>query len=104
MPRPCCCGRTKAKLKPAVEAALGSQHFAEIDIGLAVAQFCLAATEQGLSTCILGWMDEEEMGRRLRLAAGSRVRLAIGIGYAAEETIRPKKRKRLEEMACIYDA
>lgn len=94
----------KAKLKPAVEAALGSQHFAEIDIGLAVAQFCLAATEQGLSTCILGWMDEEEMGRKLRLAAGSRVRLAIGIGYAAEETIRPKKRKRLEEMACIYDA
>jgi nitroreductase len=33
------------------------QEYAKIDIGIAAEHICLAATEQGLGSCILGWFD-----------------------------------------------
>ncbi len=77
-------------------AALGAKakglDYRSIDIGILAAYLTAEATAQGLSTCILGWLDDG----KLREACGLErpVRLVIALGYAAEgDPLRPKKRK-----------
>lgn len=94
----------QAVLKAAVAEKFPSQTFAQMDIGLAVAQYCLAATDLGLSTCILGWMQEDELKAALSIDPSKRIRLVLATGYAAPDTvIRSKTRKPLEEVVEFRD-
>ena len=82
-------------------AALGSKvkgnDYRSIDIGIAAAYLTAEATAQGLSTCILGWLDDEKI--RKLCALEHPVRLVVTLGYAkADDPIRPKKRKQLSEL------
>lgn len=90
----------QAVLKPAIAARFESQAFAQLDIGLATAHYCLMATDLGLSTCILGWMDEEKLKAALSIPEERRIRLVVATGYAAEDDkLREKVRKPLSEMS-----
>ena len=81
-------------------AALGAKvkgnDYRSIDIGIATAYLTAEATAQGLSTCILGWLDD----KKIREICGLEhpVRLVITLGYAKDESLRTKKRKSLEEL------
>lgn len=81
-------------------AALGAKikgnDYRSIDIGIVSAYLTAAATEEGLSTCILGWLDDEKL-RNICQVQGT-VRLVITLGYAKNDTIREKKRKALSEL------
>ena len=88
-------------LSQRVAAKFQNQTFAQTDIGLMTAHFCLKATEEGLSTCILGYMYEDRLKKLLSLPEEWTPRIVIAIGYAADEQLRPKKRKPLEEIADI---
>ena len=81
-------------------AALGAKvknnDYRSMDIGIAVAYLTAEATAQGLSTCILGWLDDDKIRKICRL--DQPVRLVITVGYAKDETIRPKKRKDIAEL------
>lgn len=93
-----------AVLKPAVAEKFHSQAFAQMDIGIATAHYCLAATDLGLSTCILGWIDEEKLKSTLGIAPEKAVRLVLATGYAAQDdVIREKKRKPVSEIAEFRD-
>lgn len=89
----------KAQLMARVGEQRDSQTYAQIDIGLSVAHFVLAAAEQGLGTCILGMFDEAKLKAILGIPDESRVRLVLCIGYPANETPRQKMRKPLDEIA-----
>ena len=55
------------------------------------------AAAQGLSTCILGWRDDEKL--RKLCGTTSATRLVIALGYASEDgKLRTKKRKDLGEL------
>ena len=87
--------------KPYVKsAAMGAKvkgnDYRSMDIGIAVAYLTAEATAQGLSTCILGWLDDEKIRKICNL--DQPVRLVITVGYAKDETVRPKKRKELSEL------
>ena len=87
--------------KPYVKsAAMGAKvkgnDYRSMDIGIAVAFLTAEATAQGLSTCILGWLDDEKIRKICGL--DQPVRLVITVGYAKDETVRPKKRKELSEL------
>jgi short-subunit dehydrogenase len=57
----------------------------------------LNAADQGLGSCILGWLDDEAIRRICNL--NGTVRLVITLGYAREgDALRPKKRKAPEEL------
>ena len=88
----------KANLAAKFGGAMKDQKFAPIDIGLAVAHICYAATEQGLSTCILGWLNEKKIIETLGLDKDTKIRLVIAIGYASDKPLREKKRKPLEKI------
>lgn len=81
-------------------AALGAKvkgnDYRSIDIGILSAYLTAEATAQGLSTCILGWLDDEKI--RQVVGTNSATRLVITLGYAKEDDkLRQKKRKELGE-------
>ena len=75
-----------------------NQKYAHIDIGLSVSQLCYAATQQGLSTCIMGPFDQKMLLESLGITEPKRVLLVVAVGYAATDALRPKKRKPLDEV------
>ena len=82
-------------------AALGAKvkgnDYRSIDIGIMTAYLTAEATAQGLSTCILGWLDDEKI--RAVCGTNSATRLVITLGYAKEDDkLRTKKRKDLGEL------
>ena len=82
-------------------AALGARakgnDYRSMDIGIMVAYLTAEATAQGLSTCILGWFDDDKV--RAVCGTNSATRLVITLGYAAEgDKLRAKKRRELGEL------
>lgn len=85
-------------LSARVGARRKDQDYTSVDIGIAAAQFCLAATALNLSTCIVGWFDELALKTLLDIPEKSRIRLVICVGYAKTDTVRSKKRKALDAL------
>ena len=82
-------------------AALGAKvknnDYRSMDIGIACAYLTAEATAQGLSTCILGWFDDEKV--RKICALDQPVRLIITLGYAKEgDSLRKKVRKNIDDL------
>ena len=81
----------------ALGAKLKKNDYRSIDIGIATAYLTAEAAAQGLSTCILGWLDSEKIEKLCDLQYPAR--LVITLGYAREdEQLRTKKRKEAEEL------
>lgn len=81
----------------AVGAKLKKNDYRSIDIGIAVAYLTAEATAQGLSTCILGWLDDAKIRNICDLE--QQVRLVVTLGYAKEtDALRNKKRKSMEQL------
>ena len=75
-------------------AKVKGNDYRSIDIGIVTAYLTAEATAQGLSTCILGWLDDEKI--RKTIGTDSATRLVITLGYAKEDDkLRQKKRKEL---------
>lgn len=85
----------------AVGAKLKHNDYRSMDIGIAAAYITAEATAQGLSTCILGWLDDEKI--REICGLNNPVRLVITVGYGADDKLRDKKRKTLEELVTYKD-
>ncbi|HBA61256.1 MAG TPA: NAD(P)H nitroreductase [Elusimicrobia bacterium] len=82
-------------------AWLGNQvqgtNFRLMDIGIAAEHLVLAAAEQGLGTCWLGWFNAKAGAKAIGLGAGKKIEILISVGYPAEAPAqRPRKPK--EEM------
>ena len=88
--------------KPYVKtAALGAKRknndYRSVDIGILSAYITAEATAQGLSTCILGWLDDGKIRELCNLDGA--VRLVITLGYAKDnDKLRTKKRKSIDEL------
>ncbi len=83
-----------------ISAWLGNQvqntNFRLVDIGIAAEHFVLAAAEQGLGTCWIGWFNPRGAAKALGLGLGRRVEVLISVGYPAEAP-GPRSRKSKEE-------
>ena len=81
----------------ALGAKLKKNDYRSIDIGILASYITAEAAALGLSTCILGWLDDMEIRKICNL--DTQVRLVITLGYAGEnEKLRTKKRKPFEEL------
>ena len=83
-------------------AALGAKvkgnDYRSIDIGIVAAYITAAATELGLSTCILGWLEDEAIRKICGLKQP--VRLVITLGYG-KDLLRKKNRKDINELVTV---
>lgn len=94
----------KATLSEKVGMKFKDQDFVSNDIGIAVAHLIIAACDMGLSTCVLGWINEKKIKKLLELSDKKRVRLVIALGYSAQEDkIREKKRKNFQDIVKFYN-
>lgn len=78
-----------------------NQDYKSIDIGISVAYLTSEATSLGLSTCIMGWFDEKELGELLKFKG--KIRLVIALGYSKDDELREKKRKTKSAVYKILD-
>lgn len=81
----------------AMGARVKNNDYRSIDIGIVTAYLTAEATAQGLSTCILGWLDDSKIREICDLEHP--VRLVITLGYAKEgDPLRKKVRKDLDNL------
>ena len=86
----------------AMGAKVKGNDYRSIDIGIATAYLTAEATAQGLSTCILGWFDDDKLRNICGLEYPAR--LAITLGYAKEgDTLRKKVRKEMSELVSYVE-
>ena len=86
----------------AIGAKMKHNDYRSMDIGILSAYITAEAQAQGLSTCILGWLDDERIRKICNL--DSPVRLVITLGYAKEgDKLRTKKRKSLDELVSFME-
>lgn len=85
-----------------LSAWLGNQvqdtNFRLMDIGIAAEHFVLAAVEQGLGTCWLGWFRAKAGAKVLGLGAGKKIEVLLSVGYPAESPA-PRPRKKTREFS-----
>jgi nitroreductase len=74
-----------------------NKHYPHIDLGIVAAHITLAATEEGLGSCIIGWCDEMKIQKTLHIPKNKRVMLVILLGYSSQP-LRDKKRKTKQEI------
>lgn len=80
----------------AIGAKLKNNDYRSIDIGILAAYITAEATAQGIANCILGWVDSGKIAEICGL--DGTVRLVITLGYAEDETVKPKRRKALSDL------
>ena len=80
-----------------VHAWLKDKNFAHIDVGIAAAHLVLAAEDEGLGSCIMGWFDEDKVRKLLGIPSGKRVLLDVVLGYSTQPD-RKKVRKELDKI------
>ncbi|MFO7638534.1 MAG: nitroreductase family protein [bacterium] len=71
-----------------------------VDVAIAGEHFVLAAAEQGLGTCWVGWYDVRALARHLKLKRGWRPVCLLATGYPAGDCRPgPPRRRPLDEIA-----
>ncbi|MGG7076619.1 nitroreductase family protein [Clostridium sardiniense] len=93
----------KPKLQTKIVNNLKNQEYTQVDIGIAASHVCLAATELGLSTCMLGWFNEDKIKELLNISPSKRIRLIISVGYSSNKEPSKKNRKSLDKILNIID-
>jgi nitroreductase len=88
--------------KPNITSKIGGiikgKDLSVLDVGIATEHICLAATEQGLGSCIIGWFKEKDIKKHLNIPRNKNIALVISIGYAKEDIPRKKVRKELNNI------
>lgn len=73
-----------------------AQDFRPFDVGLAVMQMCLQATELGLATCMIGLLCQEMIQQAI--GTTDEVKIVLALGYPAEDDdVRAKTRRPMDE-------
>ena len=65
------------------------KDFPMMDLGIASAYITLAAEDEGVGSCILGWFDEKKIKQLTGIPDKKRLMLIIALGYAAK----PKRKQ-----------
>lgn len=87
----------KANLTSTVGGWAQGKHYPHLDLGIVAAHICLAAADEGLGSCMLGWCNETKVQKILGIPKQKSVLLVILIGYTTQ-SLREKKRKKKEEI------
>ena len=80
-----------------------TNHWECFDAGIACQQFCLAAYAKGVSTCILGIINNDAIARKINLPADEKVAALIVYGYEAGEHHKAPNRMAVEEVLRFVD-
>jgi len=86
-----------ANFTSTVGSTVKQKHFPHMDLGIVAAHITLAAADQGLGSCIMGWFNEKKIRSVLDIPSSKRPVLVITMGYSTQ-ALREKKRKKTEDI------
>lgn len=86
-----------ANVTSKIGSTIKRKDYTQIDMGIAVENICLQATELGLGSCIIGWFNERKVKKLLQIPVNRRVSLLVTLGYPDDQP-RLKNRKKLESI------
>ena len=86
-----------ANISSMIGGFVKQKHFPHIDLGIVAAHISLAAADESLGSCMIGWFDEKKVKNLLDIPRSKKVLLIITLGYSSQET-REKKRKSIDEV------
>ena len=95
--------KEKRQLSGRAAEILSGHDLSDVDIGIFAQSICLEATEMGLATCIIGWIDQDKLRAALHIPAQHTVPVVIALGHAFDPNPREKRRKPLTE-TLFYNA
>ena len=88
----------RASLIEKIGMAVKDKDYVANDLGIITAHIVLSAQSLGLSTCILGWINQKKLQAALNLPKSKKIHLVIAVGYGDEKNkLRQKKRKPIEK-------
>lgn len=90
----------QAVYKTFVKSKFDKYHFVKYDIGELLAYITLAAESMGVKSCIIGWINQEELRSIVGYGEGEECNVVVSLGYS-ETPVREKKRKEREEVIQI---
>lgn len=90
--------RKRNKLFAQVGAWFRKTEYNLIDLSIAVEHFVLQAEQLGLSTCWIGWFNEKELRKILKIEKDEKIDVVISAGYFLDENYPEIKRKPIEEI------
>lgn len=89
--------KEKRRLSGRAAEILSGHDLSDVDIGIYAQSICLEATELGLATCIIGWVDQDKIRAALNVPVQHSVPVVIALGHAFDPNPREKRRKLLAE-------
>ena len=92
---------TPARYLSRLDGLVKPNNWAKCDIGILTAHIVLLAKEYGLDTCIIGYSDQKIIKKEL--GTDNEVPLFITLGYAAEDSTVPAKRRKNQEEVFVVE-
>ena len=74
-----------------------NKSYSVMDIGVATAYMTLAAEDEGVGSCILGWFDEKKIKELVGIPKDRRLQLVLSLGYSTKPK-HDKVRKKWDEV------
>lgn len=88
----------KRNITSKIGSIVKKKDYTSLDIGIASEHICLAATELGLGSCMIGWFKEKEIKNILGIPKNREIPLVIALGYYESRGVSKKVRKELDEI------
>ncbi len=88
----------KRNLTSKMGELIKKKDYTSIDIGIASEHICLASTELGLGTCMMGWFKEKAIKKLLNINTNKEIHLVISLGYYEDKEPRNKIRKPIDDI------
>lgn len=82
----------QANFSSTIGSWIKQNHYRQTDLGILAEHICLAAADEDLGTCMIGWFNEKKVKSLLDIPRTKKVVLIITLGYPSAEH-RSKKRK-----------
>ena len=87
----------EATLKLGASLKFDRNHFVKYDIGQISAYLTLGAESLGVSSCIIGWINEKELKEAISMPEDQSCAIVIALGYSDIDK-RKKSRKDFETL------
>jgi nitroreductase len=72
-----------------------------LDMGIAIEHLVLRATELGFGTCWIGWFNDREIHRILKIPGGVKIVTLLSLGYP-KEALKEHKKQRLATEKMLF--
>ncbi len=87
----------QAVYKESISSKFNKYHFVKYDVGELVAYLTLGAESLGVKSCIIGWINQEELKKAVGYSDEEVSNVVVALGYS-ETPVRAKTRKEKSEI------